>query len=203
MNPCGGVALPIVGPVGVGESGMRRGKMHHGIDLYAPQGTPVHSVMGGTVVASAPSGELDRLGNTVVVAHAPDLYTLYSHLAARLVQVGTQVQPGAVLGTVGTTAGTRARPAAVFASSRPHLHLGTLTRWPPRDPSMWLNPRHVLAGLGVLIPRKWGRMSHQSCPEDLPPRRRIRRSSRFEGSGWGVLLVGWLIARNSQRKGRP
>ncbi len=81
---------------------------HNGIDISAPEGTPLLSALDGTVVVSQYSGSY---GNHVVVRHSVDLedgtqktyYTLYAHMSRRSVSVGQTVAQGQVLGEVGST----------------------------------------------------------------------------------------------------
>jgi hypothetical protein len=85
---------------------------------------------------------MHRYGNTVVVAHAPFLYSLYAHLQTIFVQPDRTIAEEQQLGTVGKTAGTKADPAALTRA--PHLHFEFLRRWPPngRDRDR-MNPAKV------------------------------------------------------------
>jgi murein DD-endopeptidase MepM/ murein hydrolase activator NlpD len=127
--------------------------LHTGVDLGAPEGTAVYAMLPGIVRVSAPSGELERYGNVVVLEHTPSLFSLSAHLLARNVVQGERVSQGQQIGTVGRTAGTRADPSASFASSGAHLHLEFLRRWPPAGRDLdRLNPATVLGELGVIVP---------------------------------------------------
>lgn len=153
-------ALPIAPPARVTSGWGWRNRpsgpdLHTGIDLGAPEGTPVFSMLPGVVQVSAPSGQLSGYGQVVVLQHGPKLYSLSAHLSRRLVAVGDQVKAGTPIGAVGRTAGTPANPAAVFSTSGPHLHLEFLDAWPPagRD----LNRLHVgqvLKTYGVIVPER-------------------------------------------------
>lgn len=82
---------------------------HKGIDIGAPEGTPVYASASGRVVTVAYS--LAR-GYYVTIAHSEGFKTLYQHLNQQLVKVGDYVETGqqiAVSGNTGITAG-------------PHLH---------------------------------------------------------------------------------
>ncbi|RAV03080.1 murein hydrolase activator EnvC [Paenibacillus sp. YN15] len=75
-------------------------KLHKGIDLAAPKGTPVLSADEGTVIlASWVSG----YGNTVVVDHNNGLVTWYGHMSAISVSEGDSVKRGGKVGEVGST----------------------------------------------------------------------------------------------------
>ena len=130
-----------------------RSDLHTGVDIGAPEGTPVCAMLPGRVRVAAPAGVLSGYGNTVVLEHGASAFTLYAHLARISVHEGQQLSAGQVLGSVGRTAGTRDDPAKVFAVDGAHLHLEFLDRWPPtgRDENR-LDPAPILAGLGVIIP---------------------------------------------------
>jgi len=79
-----------------------------GVDLAAPEGSPVSAAGGGVVafagtVRRAAAGWFSRLGNVVVVSHASSGVTIYGHLAQIAVHRGDRVARGTRLGTVGAT----------------------------------------------------------------------------------------------------
>lgn len=159
--------------------------LHTGIDLGAPEGSPVRSMLPGRVVVSAPNGALSGYGQTVVIEHGPRLFSLSAHLQARTVTVGQSVAAGQQIGTVGRTAGTKANPGAVFATSGPHLHLEFLDAWPPagRDLNR-LDVGQVLGAFGVIVPPS-GPLA-LACSNGAQP-------------SWPVAPGAWPIARqNSQ-----
>jgi murein DD-endopeptidase MepM/ murein hydrolase activator NlpD len=89
----------------------RERRPHWGVDLAAPQGTPVRAAADGSVgVAGWESG----LGTTVRIAHANGVESTYGHLSAiaPAVVVGERVERGQVIGYVGSTG----------LSTGPHLH---------------------------------------------------------------------------------
>jgi septal ring factor EnvC (AmiA/AmiB activator) len=71
-----------------------------GIDVRAPAGTSVVSVSEGTVVFS---GWLKGYGTLVIVDHGGGYHSLYAHLSASEVEVGTEVNEGETIGAVGDT----------------------------------------------------------------------------------------------------
>jgi peptidase M23-like protein len=82
---------------------------HTGIDMVAPQGTPVFAADSGVVrVFRDPGG----YGNHVVIIHGNGFVTLYGHLSAFAVQDGQVVRRGDLVGLVGSTG----------FSTGPHLH---------------------------------------------------------------------------------
>jgi len=111
------------------------GRVHEGIDIFAPEGTPIHAVAGGTVVKSFDGGDL---GGVVVRIQGDDgRYYYYAHLKegspADYVQVGKHVDAGEVIGEVGDTGNAR--------GTGHHLHLGI------RENGEWVNPYPLLLGL--------------------------------------------------------
>lgn len=130
-----------------------RSDLHTGVDIGAPEGTPVYAMLPGRVVVAAPSGVLSGYGNVVVLEHGLTAFTLYAHLSRISVNEGQQLIGGGELGNVGRTAGTRDDPDKLFDVDGAHLHLEFLDRWPPagRDENR-LDPGPILANLGVIIP---------------------------------------------------
>lgn len=77
-----------------------RREFHFGIDIAAPQGTPIHSYAKGTVTKARFSS---GFGYHVVVNHGGGLSTLYAHLSKISVSEGTHVDVGDVIGLMGST----------------------------------------------------------------------------------------------------
>ncbi len=73
---------------------------HAGQDFSALEGTPVYAPAAGTVVLAEP---LVVRGNAVIIDHGAGLYSGYWHLVDLAVTPGQPVQPGDLLGHVGTT----------------------------------------------------------------------------------------------------
>jgi murein DD-endopeptidase MepM/ murein hydrolase activator NlpD len=74
---------------------------HNGIDLAAPEGTPVRSYASGEVVAS--SFDSGGGGWYVAVRHPDGTTTKYLHMQTRGAPVGTKVNAGTQIGKVGST----------------------------------------------------------------------------------------------------
>jgi murein DD-endopeptidase MepM/ murein hydrolase activator NlpD len=92
--------LPLKGYRYTSPFGIRWGKVHAGVDLAAPEGTPFHAVHSGTVkLARWYSG----YGNAVVIDHGGGVETLYGHSSKLLVQEGQKVQAGQVIALTGNT----------------------------------------------------------------------------------------------------
>jgi murein DD-endopeptidase MepM/ murein hydrolase activator NlpD len=95
------------------DFGFRTPRWHYGTDIRLNIGDSVRSVFDGIVRIrkNDPSG----YGYYLVVRHKNGLETLYGHLSAQLVEVGTEVRAGEVIGLGGNTG----------RSSGPHLHFET------------------------------------------------------------------------------
>lgn len=108
-NPGGNhVAWPVNGTV-TSEFGSRWGAMHTGIDIFAPQGTPISAAKAGTVIVAGSNG---GYGNLVVIDHGNGFSTAYAHMSAIGTSVGARVSQGQFIGNVGSTG----------HSTGPHLH---------------------------------------------------------------------------------
>lgn len=86
-------------------------KMHNGIDLAAPSGSPVLAAYQGTVVAASYEA---TMGNYIMINHGGGLYTIYMHCSALYVSKGQDVSAGTKIAAVGTTG----------RSTGNHLHFG-------------------------------------------------------------------------------
>ena len=104
-------------------------RTHDGVDIAAPEGSSVMAASAGTVVAV----DQDALmGTTVVIEHEGGYHTLYANLQSPpVVEAGTAVSAGQVIGTVGTT-------AAAEAAQGPHLHFSVTKDGEPVDPASFL-----------------------------------------------------------------
>jgi murein DD-endopeptidase MepM/ murein hydrolase activator NlpD len=94
---------------------------HSGIDIGAPEGTPVHAARDGSV---AEVGTNPVLGNYVVVTHPGGWQTVYGHLSSVSVAQGAKVALGALLGSVGSTG----------KATGPHLHFELRRKGSAVDP---------------------------------------------------------------------
>ena len=98
---------------------------HGGLDLAAPQGTPVFCVMDGLVLQT---GTSPSYGNYVRVLHSGEFVSTYNHLAICEVKPGQKLQKAQELGKVGSTG----------MSTGPHLHLEFLLHGIRVDPAVAL-----------------------------------------------------------------
>ncbi|MFQ3679471.1 MAG: peptidoglycan DD-metalloendopeptidase family protein [Pseudanabaenaceae cyanobacterium] len=107
-------------------------RLHKGIDIAAPIGTPILAAADGTVVAADWD---DGYGNFVELQHADGNRTLYAHAHRLLVQKGMTVRQNQAIAEVGSTG----------RSTGPHLHFEVLAAGTtPVDPMAFLPQRYVL-----------------------------------------------------------
>jgi LysM repeat protein len=76
---------------------------YNGIDIAAPQGTPIYAAAGGTVLVARASGWNGGYGNYVVIVHSNGVQTLYAHMSSVAAVAGSSVGQGQVIGYVGST----------------------------------------------------------------------------------------------------
>ena len=124
---------------GASRDGGRR--EHHGIDIFAPRGTPV---------LAAANGYISRVGHTSLGGNVVWLYDddrrqslYYAHLDTQLVERGERVRLGDTLGLVGNTGNAR--------TTAPHLHFGIYARGSgPVDPFPFVSsPRGIAPTLNA------------------------------------------------------
>jgi len=138
VDVTGPFARPLIGreltdTFGAARSGGRR---HEGIDIFAPEGTPIHAVAGGTIV----QGFQNKLSGNVVRIQGDDgRFYFYAHLQDGTfdhLEVGERVNAGQVIGGVGHTGNAAGTPD--------HLHFQV------RENGEWLNPFDFLKPLPEL-----------------------------------------------------
>ena len=109
------------------EYGMRKHplsgkwKMHEGLDIAAPAGTKINSILAGTVIFA---GEQKGYGNTVIVEHGNGRRSLYAHCQSITVHKGQIVEAGQQIATVGATG----------SATGNHLHLELQLQGEKLDP---------------------------------------------------------------------
>lgn len=105
--------------------GPRWGRMHQGLDIAVPTGTPVRAAAAGTVTYA---GAMGGYGNIVIIDHGNRVETRYAHNSRIVVRVGQRVKRGEVIAYSGNTGN----------STGPHLHFEIRYRGTP------VNPEHYL-----------------------------------------------------------
>jgi murein DD-endopeptidase MepM/ murein hydrolase activator NlpD len=93
-----GMIWPVSGPV-VSPFGMRWGRLHAGIDIAVPAGTPIRAAKSGSIVLAAPTS---GYGNYTCIDHGGGLSTCYAHQSSYAITSGS-VSQGDVIGYVGCT----------------------------------------------------------------------------------------------------
>lgn len=91
------------------SNGKKELSIHYGIDFGVPKGTPVIAAGAGRV---AMAENRVSTGLTVVIEHAPGIFSLYYHLSELLVSEGQSVATGDLIARSGSTG----------LSTGPHLH---------------------------------------------------------------------------------
>lgn len=98
---------------------------HSGLDIAAPEGTPIKSAAAGTVIES---GDFFFSGNMVYIDHGQGLISLYAHMHTIDVNTGDRVRKGQVIGTVGETGRV----------TGPHLHMAVIANQTLVDPLLFM-----------------------------------------------------------------
>jgi murein DD-endopeptidase MepM/ murein hydrolase activator NlpD len=119
-----GFIWPVNGPITSGY-GMRWGRLHAGVDISAPAGTPIRAAGGGRV---AMAGWMGGYGQYTCIQHGGGVATCYAHQSSIGVGVGASVSQGQVIGSVGCT-------GHCFGD---HLHFEVRVNGSPVDPMGYL-----------------------------------------------------------------
>lgn len=117
---------PVRNPFVTDFFGWRKKKLHEGIDLRAPTGTPIFASAPGEVIYA--DRRIKFYGRMVVLDHGGGWSSLYAHLSKINVKMGQIVQGGEKLGNAGRTG----------RASGPHLHFEIRKGADPVDPLLFL-----------------------------------------------------------------
>jgi len=98
---------------------------HSGLDIAAPEGTPIKAVESGTVIES---GNFFFSGNMVYIDHGQGIISLYAHMNSIKVKPGDTIHKSQIIGTVGETGRV----------TGPHLHLAVIANQTLVDPLLFL-----------------------------------------------------------------
>lgn len=101
---------------------------HWGIDIAAPQGTPVLAPAGGEVVLA--EEDLYYSGGTLIISHGAGLSSSFLHLSRIDVSVGDRVSQGDIIAAVGSTG----------RSTGPHLDWRINIGEVRTDAALWVPP---------------------------------------------------------------
>ena len=117
------LVAPVTGEI---SAGFRPTDDHFGVDILAPQDTPIKAARDGIVFVSEFTSEN---GNVIGVQHDNNLVTFYKHNSQLLKRVGDRVKAGEAIAIIGNT-GT--------LSSGPHLHFELWHEGTVKDPTDYL-----------------------------------------------------------------
>ena len=101
------------------------GRMHTGVDISAPFGTPIVATAAGRVIQS---GWLSGYGYAITVDHGNGLSTLYAHCSSLAYGVGAFIRKGQTIAYVGSTG----------ISTGPHVHYEVLANGSQVNPAPYL-----------------------------------------------------------------
>jgi murein DD-endopeptidase MepM/ murein hydrolase activator NlpD len=124
----GGFVMPVSGHITSGfgyrmHPILKYRRMHTGVDIAAPSGTPIHAAASGVVFSA---GRRGGYGNCIVLIHGSSIATLYGHCSSLAVSAGQEVKKGQVIGYVGSTG----------LSTGPHLHFEKRINGNPVSPGI-------------------------------------------------------------------
>ena len=101
-------------------------RMHNGVDMAAPAGTPIYAAKSGKVtVASYQKG---GAGYYVSINHGDGFSSIYMHMTRYIVSAGQYVNAGQVIGYVGSTG----------ISTGNHLHFGIAYKGDYQNPMKYI-----------------------------------------------------------------
>ena len=123
-NGTGELIWPVRGPV-TSKFGQRWGRLHAGIDIGVPSGTPVRAADSGRVVVS---GAVGGYGNYICIQHTRSLSSCYAHNSSLGVRKGESVRKGEVIARSGCT-------GHCFGD---HVHFEVRVNGRPVDPLRYL-----------------------------------------------------------------
>lgn len=98
---------------------------HAGLDFRAPTGAPIYAAARGRISFV---GRKQGYGNCIEIDHGNGLMTRYAHMSRFRVEAGQRVQPGDVIGAIGSTG----------RSTGPHLHFEVRVNNRPVNPRPFL-----------------------------------------------------------------
>jgi murein DD-endopeptidase MepM/ murein hydrolase activator NlpD len=124
LDTGGEMIWPVDGPL-TSPFGPRWGRLHAGIDIAAPSGTPIRAAKAGRVTMAEFYG---GYGNYTCIDHGGGLSTCYAHQVRLGTTAGASVDQGEVMGYVGNTG----------ASFGDHLHFEVRVNGAPVDPMGYL-----------------------------------------------------------------
>jgi lipoprotein NlpD len=135
----GSFLWPVSGSLNSGF-GPRGSGFHDGLDIAAPEGTPIRAVEHGEVIYS---DQLRGYGNMVIVRHSGGIVSVYAHNQLNLVREGQHVARGEVIARVGSTGRV----------TGPHLHFEIRKNNLAQDPLLYLPQLCCVPASDMLAPK--------------------------------------------------
>ena len=127
LRPCSYIMVTSpFGPRNIEDQVSGASKYHQGIDLGAPEGTPIYATRTGRVTIASYS---NSAGNYVSINHGDGFSSIYMHMTRYVVSSGQAVSAGQLIGYVGSTG----------ISSGPHLHFGISKNGVYVNPAAYIN----------------------------------------------------------------
>jgi murein DD-endopeptidase MepM/ murein hydrolase activator NlpD len=111
-----------------------RGRMHEGIDIAAPSGTPILAAADGVVLRTGVSSSYGRFAE---VRHDNGVTSFYAHMSQVMVSEGDVLAAGGQIGAVGSTG----------RSTGPHLHFEIRRDGEQINPSEFLGQAFEVASV--------------------------------------------------------
>ena len=130
---------PVSGSLNSGF-GPRGSSFHDGVDIAAPEGTPIRAVEQGDVIYS---DQLRGYGNMVIIRHSGGIVSVYAHNQVNLVRDGQQVARGEIIARVGSTGRV----------TGPHLHFEIRKNNLAQDPLRYLPPLCCIPASDMVAPK--------------------------------------------------
>jgi murein DD-endopeptidase MepM/ murein hydrolase activator NlpD len=139
------------------------GRLHEGVDIAAPTGSPIVAATDGMVVRTGASGSYGRF---VEIAHKDGFRTMYAHLGAtaRGVKPGAYARRGQTIAYVGSSG----------RSTGAHLHFELRRKGKPLNPSFFLGQTFAEVDdlplrAAARVPRKVRMAQVSNWPDSVKP----------------------------------
>lgn len=135
----GAFLWPVSGSLNSGF-GPRGSSFHDGVDIAAPEGTPILAVEHGEVIYS---DQLRGYGNMVIIRHSGGIVSVYAHNQVNLVRDGQPVARGEIIARVGSTGRV----------TGPHLHFEIRKNNLAQDPMLYLPQLCCVPASDIVAPK--------------------------------------------------
>ena len=125
------LSWPVLGKISSGYGFRADGaleRMHNGIDIPVPNGTPIQAAANGVVTEAR---TYTGYGYTVIIDHKNGTKTLYAHCSNLVAKQGEQVESGQVIAYAGSTG----------RATSPHVHFGVMVKGAFQDPVLYLKEK--------------------------------------------------------------